>query len=713
MASDARAEFDPKEIARAAFPTAFRGYDQDAVRRYLSRLATAVSRAQQLGLLGSVDSAHADNAGREAELEIEASELRARVDELEDLLRSSPTDGSPVALAARDLDESELIELLGYETARILEQARSAAADIVHRSEAEADAIKEQTQLDVKAMMDEADETLGAARMEAEDTLAAARMEAEEIRASAAADAKRSQTRTKAEAKRSRELAKVQAEEILAEATSKVDDEIVAARNRADLVVADAEQLREEVLGDLVRRRRLYREQLGRMTKARDRLASALSMARGELDTVAADLSEAESTVLELDSMGEESTSAEGDGDEVQRLIAQIAAARGSATGYDEGSDRADDLPPGHDDGSFSGSFDGDDDGQELKVEYLLLDDGSEPATAPVAALDDDLINDTMITDHDGGDGLMALNLGPMGSEHPPAGGPNGSGGSVMALVPVADVDLEVIEPEDDDDIEVVDVDDIDLTLDLGDVPVLGAGPGTMHRAATRGDLPRSTPFGGTLPAAFEGRDIALTRAMPGFRRRLKRAVNDDQSHVLDRLRAGRGPIEIDDLPKPVEQLDRYLEALRPALFEVVRSGAELLNSSDVPTAGVENLCLQLGKHIVECLRSPTVEAIESMTDSNREAILDPVRATYRDFRNGVLPELIEDALHEAFALGLYTAIEDDEFVVWLTDPRLDPDPICEENSAAPSLAKGTLFPSGHARPLSMPGCRCLAIPAR
>ena len=114
MASDARAEFDPKEIARAAFPTVFRGYDQDAVRRYLSRLASAVNRAQQLGLLGSVDNNQDGIPGREAELELEASELRARVDELEDLLRSAPgLDATPSSrLAARDLDEAELIELL-------------------------------------------------------------------------------------------------------------------------------------------------------------------------------------------------------------------------------------------------------------------------------------------------------------------------------------------------------------------------------------------------------------------------------------------------------------------------------------------------------------------------------------------------------------------------------------------------------------------------
>ncbi|MEM9132192.1 MAG: DivIVA domain-containing protein [Actinomycetota bacterium] len=694
MASDARAEFDPKEIARAAFPTAFRGYDQDAVRRYLSRLATAISRAQQLGLLGPVEQSQ-EAANREAELEIEASELRARIDELEDLLRSNPVDQGPMALATRDLDEAEMIELLGHETARILEQARSAAADIVHRSEAEAEAVKEQSELDIKGMLDEAEDTLTGARLEAEDGLAAARMEAEEIRASASADAKRSQTRSKAEAKRTRELAKAQAEEILAEATSKVDEEIAGARGRAELVVADAEALREEVLGDLVRRRRLYREQLGRMTKARDRLGHSLTMARSELDTVAGDLADTEASILELDDMDDESRPDDGDGEEVQRLIAQIAAARGSATGVDDG-DEIDDEPGG---GALVELPAGDEDAEQLQVEYLSVDGPS--GNGGIDATADD-------------DGLMALKLGP---------GSNGDGGTTAngadplestggAVALATGVDTEV-DYEEETGSEVIDLIDDDLTLDLSDMPVLGATAGTMHRAATRGDLPRSTPFAGTLPAAFEGRDAALGQALPGFRRKLKRAVNDDQSHVLDRLRAGRGAVHVDQLPKAVEQLDRYLEALRPALFDVVRSGAELLNSTEVSTAGVENLCLQLGRHIVECLRAPTVEAIEALVDDDREAILDPVRATYRDFRNSVLPDLIEDAMHEAFALGLYGAIAEDEFVVWLADPRLDLDPICEENSASASLAKGTLFPSGHARPLSMPGCRCLAVPAR
>ena len=253
-----------------------------------------------------------------------------------------------------------------------------------------------------------------------------------------------------------------------------------------------------------------------------------------------------------------------------------------------------------------------------------------------------------------------------------------------------------------------------DHPIGLGDPvnQVLGSGTGVLRRSATRGDLPRNVPYGGTLPTAFEGRDIALNRANPGFRRRLKRAVNDDQSEVLEGLRAGRGRITAAELPPFEHQLDAYIDALRPVLFDVVTSGAAMLGSLDIPVPTIENLCLQLARHVVDCLRTPAVVAIEQSVGADRESILDPVRAIYRDFRNATLPDLIDDALHEAFALGLYHAIDLSDHVLWVTDPRLDPDPICEDNSGSRALPKGSSFPSGHPRPLSMPGCRCLVIPA-
>lgn len=717
MASEARAEFDPKEIARAAFPTAFRGYDQDAVRRYLSRLASAIGRAQQLGLLDSVETEHDGVHSRETELELEASELRARIDELEDLLRSQPgLDAVHAPLVDRDLDEAELIELLGQETARILEQARSAGADIVHRAEAEAAAIKEQADLDARAAIEQADSILAAGRIEAEET-----------RGAAAAEAKRSQARIKAETKRSRELAKSQAEEIMTEASAKVEDDLAAARSRANQIVSDSEQLREDVVGDLVRRRRIYQEQLDRMATARDRLAQALAMARSELETVSADIERPMVPAVDFDLdddivLSEEQ--AEADANDVAALIAQFPLANTSSEPLDysgthptedrverafsdevvvlddddadtvlvDESDFVNDVDLSDPDDGGTGGEGGDD---GLKVEYLALGNGAGPAGhGPTGS------GDGSLTFGSGPDTLTlgSFDAAPVALQHSSSNGL--SNGSSPSALDASNAEVGVRANE-------VTLDEYDLPM----APVMGGGPGAMHRAATRGDLPRTSPYGGTLPAAFEGRDLALTRATPGFRRRLKRAVNDDQSHVLDRLRAGRGELSADELPTIDEQMAGYVGALEPALADVVKAGGELLGSTAVPRDAVENLCLQLGKHIVECLRRPTIEAIETTTDTDREAILDPVRATYRDFRNSVLPDLIEDALHEAFALGLFNAIDQDERVLWLTDPRLDPDPICEENSAAPPLLRGTLFPSGHVRPLSMPGCRCLAIP--
>jgi len=768
MAVDPRAEFDPKEIARASFPTAFRGYDQDAVRRYLSRLATAVDRAQQFGLLGTDEAGY--HAGeRENELELEISDLRLRNDELAELLRSQPVaePAAPAPLVSRDLDESELIELLGQETARVLEQARSAGADIVHRAEAEAEAVKEQAVLDAGMSLDEANASLASARAEVEDT-----------RAALASQVERSQARTKAEVAQTRELARAKADQIILEAARRAEEDLKAAERRAAETVAAAEQVRGEVLGDLVRRRRVYQEQLERMTSARDRLGQALSEAREQLEVVAADIDLAGPMAAELDVTDRVGEQLSGDGDAVAELVSQLQTARSSFAaegsngtdhagfiesllrsdsssvrtdptlrlgaipsdvgpqgGYDLDHDLDLDLGPDHHhDGNSpnSNGFDDDfdfgahDDSRDSEIVDCLgdgdtlsdiaglgpefdHDDGEDVNEAPTIdfqAVTADSVGLAEVDDRDTVDVLMGSGI-EVGYDLEAAfgavdSGPNGDS---------ADPDgrrrqgQEQGRPAD----EVATRGRTERELEFNAAPVLGAR--SRNRSEARGDLPRNTPYGGELPLVFEGRDVALTRAMPGFRRRLKRAVNDDQSLVLDRLRGGRGGISGDELPDYDEQLSGYVRALEPSMYDVVKAGSEQLDHHEVRQESIERLCHELARHVVDCLRRPTMAAIEASTNDDRELILDPVRSIYRDFRNSVLPDLIDDALHEAFASGLFAAIDPSEHVLWLTDPRLDPDPICEENSAAPPLLRGTTFPSGHIRPLSMPGCRCLAMP--
>ena len=572
MAADGRAEFDPKEIARADFPTAFRGYDQEEVRRYLTRLAAAVGRAQQLGILGSVDHDEGSAHLRAAEAEREAAELRARVAELEALVESS-FDASAAAVpdadspAARDhvdhlvdeqapppeterasggpdaaIDEAELIEQLGHETAKILEAARSAAADITKRATSEAAQTERAAAEDARRVRDEAENALAAARVEAKRIMTAATDEAAQI-----------QERLEVEAQRAYDDARDEADRIVTDAAAKVEHDLAAARLRADQLVADAEGAREEVLGDLVRRRRVHRSQLSRLTEARDRLARSLAAARSELDEVATtiDVAAGNSTIdlTEPETSSEALESDALDGEAVADLIAKLDRARADTQGPAETRNGV------HAAVAANGTVDDDtmqlrsgDDasgrGVEIGSGVLVVDAGDEGTDPEHCADPEAAVAGDLDTDRDLDlDRELGVDAEPDSMADPDAETDTGVDTDVdSALDSVAVDDLDLAEfgasPSDYRAQAAQAIDELNGPIDgdrlldqLGftDERVLGSDDGTLTRSESRGDLPRNTPAAGRPPELFEQRDIAMTKATPGFRRRLKRAVNDDQ----------------------------------------------------------------------------------------------------------------------------------------------------------------------------------------
>jgi len=765
MASEGRFELDPKEIARAAFPAAFRGYDQDSVRHYLTRLAQAVARGQQRGVFGVVDGAIEEADARAAQFEQEAHSLRQQVAELESRLAASPAqvEVSPLPQPPKDLDESELIGLLGNETARVLETARAVAAENMAKAQSDAAEILAQAEAEVDAR-----------RKEAEMALTSARAESQQIREEASEDARRSAERMRADSDRIEAEAKAGVERIMADAAVAAEAELAKARQQANRLISDAETLREEILTDLLRRRRANQEQLNRLIEARSGLASALVAAQSQIDAVASDVHAALPDGAEIDLVDHMGEGQDGDLDDLRSKLNEFASISGqtaaatpyAATGPTESTPGAGQLGVGSgadiEPGSTSPHLSSEPSAVALqdsaRVGFSWEPDTEDGHEAGVAG---EHITGGLGHELDQGGRDVGLRAGSdlsadrdaARSEHKGTTTMDGlvfDGGGV-AVDTAEGFDVSQLEPDVTSDVsagagadsyDLRGTDDpaprvsahgqwtantsevaipadfytnvFDRDIDLETTPLLGKDPASLqHRSARRGDLPREAPFTGHLPLGFESRDIALARSTPGFKRRLKRAVNDDQSHVLDRLRAGRGLVQGSELPPVSEQLEGYLNSLRPALVDVVKSGGDLLGSVDVPYHAVENLSLQLAKHMVDCVRRPTVDAIDQAATDDREAIMDPIRVIYRDFRNTVLPELIDDALHEAFSMGLFHGIGDGDEVLWMVDPRLDADPVCEENSAAPAMTKGAVFPSGHVRPLSMPGCRCLVLPAR
>jgi DivIVA domain-containing protein len=202
----------PEEVASRSFGTGFRGYSEAEVRGFLKRVS------EQLA------------AGRDREHELEAA-----VDALEDQLREP-----------RPLDEKELLDALGEETARLLRSAREAGENIRKKSEERA-----------AEMLDDATTRAERMRTEAEEVLAVRTREAEEHVAEIMA------------------TANAQVKELSDAATAESDGMVDAARTHGREMLDEAKAARERVLGDLVRRRALLSAQIEVLWRGRDHLLDA------------------------------------------------------------------------------------------------------------------------------------------------------------------------------------------------------------------------------------------------------------------------------------------------------------------------------------------------------------------------------------------------------------------------------------------------------
>lgn len=188
----------PAGVAAASFNTVRKGADPDAVRSFLRQVAERMSQLQS-----------------------EVLDLRAQL--------------ASTATMVPELNEAQVAQFLGEETARIVQAAREAASEI---------------------------------RQKAEDTAA------QLVR-----DANDEATRTRSETEQ--ELARLRAQ-----ANSDALAEVDAARSEGRSMVAEAREYREKVLADVNRRREMARQQLGDVEAGRLRLVQAFDAARRATQSV-------------------------------------------------------------------------------------------------------------------------------------------------------------------------------------------------------------------------------------------------------------------------------------------------------------------------------------------------------------------------------------------------------------------------------------------
>ncbi len=248
----------PEDIATRAFSSAFRGLSESEVRSFLKRIADEMTAA----------------AHRERELRDSLLAAQQRADHRE------------------PLDESELLEALGEETAKLLRSAREAARDIRAKAEEQAARVRTEAADEAAIVRTEANELLELRRTEADTEIADLRAQiGSEIatqRSESEADIERLRADATAESEAQRETARVVAEASIEES-----------KRTGRAMVEEAKALRERILADLGHRRGLLQDQIAELKSGREHLLDAYRTVKRTFLEATSALSEVEERAAE------------------------------------------------------------------------------------------------------------------------------------------------------------------------------------------------------------------------------------------------------------------------------------------------------------------------------------------------------------------------------------------------------------------------------
>jgi DivIVA domain-containing protein len=648
----------PSAVAGASFSSARRGFDQAEVRDFLRMVSAEMSRLQE----------------RVVFLERE----------LRDVKHAQP-------LVHAEMTEATIAELLGEETARIIEAAREAAHKIKERSEEAAGRI-------IKEASEEA------ARIREETELECARRRQD--------------------------------------ATSDAEAEILMAKQQGREMVNEARAYRERVLADVARRRELAREQLQDLHHGRERLVHAFERARTATDDVLRDLVEPSDEPMEFVNLAPTTGPVPVivQADDIERLEA-IRPPSSAPVFTPDDNDTEGEPQTSSRDLVHESPVDASDDVQHSDSD---LDDSDAIAVRDIT-MDDVTANDLTSDDtdlHDDTDDDEVVapmsNVVPLFARTEPVRSETvrtePSPIEPSPIEPVQSEDRTVtasIEPEPETQRRrpVVDAGDIFERLRKASTESVAADVSRHMPREPQIEEPVESideqmfddePFRSDLTEVdtevFTTRNEVLVPVIVAMSRMAKRVLADEQNQVLDILRGKPVVRSIDVLVgSRTEHAGRYVASLKNLLSEAALAGARSL-SDDPESALVHKIETQLSdihefvaSTIVDPLRERLERSLSQSSDSNAE-LAGLARLVYREWKNHFIDDHMDDVALTAYGRGAAAILTPGMRVCW----KVDPDgPACadaEDNSLGGFVSGGEEFPTGHTHAPAHSGCRCVLV---
>jgi hypothetical protein len=640
---------DPDAILRQPFSTVRKGYDPLEVQKYLMALATEL------------------RAGRERErlLERQINDATRRAAELEHL--------SP----------QQLTSMLGEETAKVIEAANSASADI--RTKAEEN---------VARLLRDAQEEANRVRREAEAVLERKTAEAAEVAAKMRA----------------------QAEEILQQARIDADADAEQGRQRGREMVAEAQRVRERMLRDLVRRRKTLRQQIEQLNAGRERLIEAYAVVRAALDTATNEL---DIVLPEAKVRADQALqrAIEADTTTLDEDMATLTKEMAGPTARDAepaSSEPASSEPVEADDAGVEPDGGHAVDDMELVEE---VDDGYHEPRAP----------DPIAGRHSSAVNVIVPSLAAEEPEPEPADGQDTDDDAAGA---VAAADTSESGPADESTPPPEDLDG--LASSSARVAHLfarirhEATGDEVHGEAAARLIPTATPPGAGAPVGPTEEDLPLgDRAALVVRelerslaRHVKRELSDEQNEMLDAVRRDPAAPAAQLLADPEDHVERYVNAAAATLSDAALAAHALLPDDvrlapDGPRVGglARDVAAELAAELVAPLRVRVEASIAEAARADDDGDLsEAIRADYREWRTQRVDPLVTQAVITAMNQGVLAVIQPGTTVRWLVAGTEASCARCSGNAESTGVPAGAAFSSAHTSPPIHDGCRCLLV---
>jgi hypothetical protein len=206
----------------------------------------------------------------------------------------------------------------------------------------------------------------------------------------------------------------------------------------------------------------------------------------------------------------------------------------------------------------------------------------------------------------------------------------------------------------------------------------------------------------------FHRRDVAIDESLAVLTRKVKRALQDDQNIMLERLRDVKGMITVELEDEHAERA-RYADAAFDALADAAAAGSQFAfdeagcSGDPVNKVALDDCAADLAVTIVLALRK------RILADTSGDGA-ERANAAYKEWRGARVERLCTDAARRAFHLGVLGASRG-RSVRFFAAPNDAPCDACALDAASGERLAGQRFPSGSQYPPLHAGCACAVVP--